>query len=264
MYEISVKAELHSYPTRPKDIHHENLEIESFTAHSQLCTAPRARAREDPFETEMGRCSQLLLLSLFSERLALTEASDNRLQLTAASDTPSRRQRPADAPPPKKQKRRKKKGKPTNVSLAVAAATEFKQWNREMQKYTKQMNDIEAYLAVKAKQKHVRESASASKMRLHKYADLVAKVGPIRSMLLASLAVLALCACALRFLSRSSLLTLFYTALYLTASPAAILINKVIMKDFGFHYPIIVSARCPPEIIRDHPRVPSSLTGWQS
>ena len=212
----------------------------------------------------MGRCSQLLLLSLFSERLALTEAnSHNRLQLTAASDAPSRRQLAA-APPPKKQKRRKKKRKPTNVSLVVAAATEFKQWDREMQKYTKQMNDIEAYLAVKAKQKHVRESASASKMRLHKYADLVAKVGPIRSMLLASLAVLALCACALRFLSRSSLLTLFYTALYLTASPAAILINKVIMKDFGFHYPIIVSARCPPEIMRDHPRVPSSLTGWQS
>ena len=38
------------------------------------------------------------------------------------------------------------------------------------------------------------------------------------------------------------LLTCFCAILYLLASPTAILVNKVLMKDYGFHYPVMVSS----------------------
>jgi len=44
------------------------------------------------------------------------------------------------------------------------------------------------------------------------------------------------------FLSRDLLVTLFYATLYLLASPTAILVNKILMKDYGFGYPVLVSA----------------------
>ena len=38
------------------------------------------------------------------------------------------------------------------------------------------------------------------------------------------------------------LVTLLYTMLYLIASPVAIMANKILMKDKGFGYPVMVSA----------------------
>ena len=37
-------------------------------------------------------------------------------------------------------------------------------------------------------------------------------------------------------------MTLLYTMLYLIASPVAIMANKILMKDKGFGYPVMVSA----------------------
>ena len=39
------------------------------------------------------------------------------------------------------------------------------------------------------------------------------------------------------FASWQTVLTLFYAMLYLIASPTAILVNKILMKDYGFGYP---------------------------
>lgn len=38
------------------------------------------------------------------------------------------------------------------------------------------------------------------------------------------------------------MLTCCISLLYLFASPTAILVNKVLMKDLGFHYPVMVSS----------------------
>ncbi|KAL3925170.1 MAG: hypothetical protein SGPRY_003711 [Prymnesium sp.] len=40
---------------------------------------------------------------------------------------------------------------------------------------------------------------------------------------------------------RDHIVTLAYCVLYFLASPSAILINKILMKDMGFHYPVMVS-----------------------
>ena len=86
-----------------------------------------------------------------------------------------------------------------------------------------------------------RESVLSQTMRLDSFAAALSALGPR----LAAAAALALalvgCLCV-RSLSRELLLTAAYTALYFVASPTAILTNKILMKDVGFGYPILVSA----------------------
>ena len=86
-----------------------------------------------------------------------------------------------------------------------------------------------------------RESVLSQTMRLDSFAAALSALGPR----LAAAAALALalvgCLCV-RSLARELLLTAAYTALYFVASPTAILTNKILMKDVGFGYPILVSA----------------------
>lgn len=84
-----------------------------------------------------------------------------------------------------------------------------------------------------------RESVLANQMRLQTYSKLVdtwyAK--------LALFSLIVVLAMALRsFASMQLVLTLSYALLYLIASPTAILVNKWLMKDYGFGYPVMVSA----------------------
>ena len=85
-----------------------------------------------------------------------------------------------------------------------------------------------------------REAVLSNTMRLHSYERYMNNLSG-QGILLAGVVCL-LCGLALRTLPRSTLITLFYTALYLTASPTAILLNKILMKDVGFGYPVMVSA----------------------
>ena len=87
-----------------------------------------------------------------------------------------------------------------------------------------------------------RESVSTKTMRLQSYGRVVSTIGPINSALLAGAVALSVGLAMQHFLSRDVLLTLLYTILYLLASPTAILVNKILMKDYGFGYPVLVSA----------------------
>jgi len=87
-----------------------------------------------------------------------------------------------------------------------------------------------------------RESALAKTMRLSAFSQVVATIGVANSILLGTLLLLLVSAGARHFLPREMLVTLFYTLLYMLASPTAILVNKVLMKDYGFGYPVLVSA----------------------
>ena len=84
-----------------------------------------------------------------------------------------------------------------------------------------------------------RESVLANQMRLQRYHSLFdtwyAKLG-LATLLLVVASLLR------AFASWQTVLTLFYAMLYLIASPTAILVNKILMKDYGFGYPIMVSA----------------------
>jgi hypothetical protein len=85
-----------------------------------------------------------------------------------------------------------------------------------------------------------REGVLASKMRLESYGRIITDMSAHGKVLL----VLAAAAVAmlLRMLPRKTLVTLLYVLLYLVASPTAILLNKILMKDIGFGYPVLVSA----------------------
>ena len=87
-----------------------------------------------------------------------------------------------------------------------------------------------------------REAVLSKTMRLEGYWHIVASLGPVNTALVASSLVVCLVLTARVFLSRSALETLFYVTLYLVASPTAILVNKILMKDYGFGYPVLVSA----------------------
>lgn len=88
-----------------------------------------------------------------------------------------------------------------------------------------------------------RESALAKRLRLQQFHDLVMdNLGPLAAIGWAFSFFLIFAYCAQRFLSRSVLVTLLYTMLYLIASPVAIMANKILMKDKGFGYPVMVSA----------------------
>jgi len=79
-------------------------------------------------------------------------------------------------------------------------------------------------------------------MRLPAYSRLIKAVGPTNAIICGVLMLLAAAFLIRRFLSQDLLLTLFYSVLYLIASPTAILVNKILMKDYGFGYPVLVSA----------------------
>jgi len=84
-----------------------------------------------------------------------------------------------------------------------------------------------------------RESVLASTMRLDTYRHFVRNrpaVGALACLLILAGALLR------RYVSRPLMLTLFYALLYFIASPTAILVNKILMKDYGFGYPVLVSS----------------------
>ena len=87
-----------------------------------------------------------------------------------------------------------------------------------------------------------RESVATQHMHLEQYAAMVDQVGPVKAAL-ALLLLLVLLVMAMRtLLSAELLVTLFYIVLYFIASPFAIMVNKILMKDYGFGYPVMVSA----------------------
>ena len=86
-----------------------------------------------------------------------------------------------------------------------------------------------------------RESALSKTLHLHAFATLFRQVGLVPIILLGVALVVGLMFCAKSCLSWELFVTLFYALLYFIASPTAILVNKWIMKDFGFGYPIMVA-----------------------
>ena len=91
-----------------------------------------------------------------------------------------------------------------------------------------------------------REHVLTDNMRLKSYTRAVHEAGPMTLMVISVVAI-AVCVCAVRFrhlspARRSVAVTLFYSVLYFVASPTAILVNKILMKDLGFHYPVMVSS----------------------
>ena len=87
-----------------------------------------------------------------------------------------------------------------------------------------------------------REAVLSQTMRLQSYGRVVNALGATNAALLAGLISLAIFLAMQHFLSRDTLVTLGYVILYLIASPTAILVNKILMKDYGFGYPVLVSA----------------------
>ena len=95
-----------------------------------------------------------------------------------------------------------------------------------------------------AKREHYRESTLAHTMRLSSFQRAAEQLGtPGKALLVvAALAALFYFTRKLRRKEhRQVLLTVLYTILYFVASPTAILVNKILMKDMGFHYPVMVS-----------------------
>lgn len=86
-----------------------------------------------------------------------------------------------------------------------------------------------------------RESVLARTMHLESYSRLVHSIGAGYVALAAVALAVAIALCCRAWVSPSLLLTLFYSTLYLVASPTAILVNKILMKDYGFGYPVMVS-----------------------
>jgi len=86
-----------------------------------------------------------------------------------------------------------------------------------------------------------RESMLSQTMRLHTYEQFVKAVGPVNAIVGSLALVLVLMICVRLLIPTELLITLFYSLLYLIASPTAILVNKLLMKDLGFGYPIVVS-----------------------
>ena len=77
-------------------------------------------------------------------------------------------------------------------------------------------------------------------MRLDTYGRVLGLLGPTGVVLTAA----ALAFFAYSFAQRvsasvkSSLVTIAYSVFYFVASPTAIIVNKMLMKDYGFHYPV--------------------------
>jgi len=79
-------------------------------------------------------------------------------------------------------------------------------------------------------------------MRLHTYSEALRELGPIKGSILVLICIILVCIMLRKLVSQELLITLFYSLLYLIASPTAILVNKILMKDYGFGYPVMVSA----------------------
>jgi len=94
-----------------------------------------------------------------------------------------------------------------------------------------------------------RESALTSHMHLEKFVAAVDGIGRVQSALLFLFMCFMIYVCVRSLVGTPCyrrytevLLTLVYTVLYMIASPVAIMCNKVLMKDYGFGYPVMVSA----------------------
>ena len=94
-----------------------------------------------------------------------------------------------------------------------------------------------------------RESALTSHMHLEKFVAAVDGIGRVQSALLFLIMCFMIYVCVRSLVGTPCyrrytevLLTLVYTVLYMIASPVAIMCNKVLMKDYGFGYPVMVSA----------------------
>ena len=87
-----------------------------------------------------------------------------------------------------------------------------------------------------------REGVLTQTMRLQSYGRIFSALGPVTSALLSGALALAIGLAATYWLSREVIVTLVYVILYLVASPTAILVNKILMKDYGFGYPVMVTA----------------------
>lgn len=88
-----------------------------------------------------------------------------------------------------------------------------------------------------------RESVLSKQMRLEVYAKVANNLAEGGDAIVLGLLLTFVCVYLLRrYATRGTLLTLLYTAFYLLASPTAILLNKRLMKDVGFGYPVMVSA----------------------
>ena len=90
-----------------------------------------------------------------------------------------------------------------------------------------------------------RESMLTKQMRLDHYAEMYHQLGPLKSVLTLLTLLGLITMCIRTFYKRVSgelLVTLMYVLLYFVASPFAIVINKMLMKDYGFGYPVMVSA----------------------
>ena len=79
-----------------------------------------------------------------------------------------------------------------------------------------------------------RESVLAKNLRLDTYKQLIGSWYARLSLFALLLGVASLLR---KFASKELVITLFYSMLYLVASPTAILVNKILMKDYGFGYP---------------------------
>lgn len=86
-------------------------------------------------------------------------------------------------------------------------------------------------------------------MHLEKFVAAVDGIGRVQSAMIFLIVCFMLYVCVRSLVGTPCyrrytevLLTLVYTVLYMIASPVAIMCNKILMKDYGFGYPVMVSA----------------------
>ncbi len=84
-----------------------------------------------------------------------------------------------------------------------------------------------------------RESVLSKQLRLSVYSDLLSDT---KFLLLMPVLLAIVCYVLFRLVSRKVIWSLLCIVLYFIASPTAIMCNKILMKDHGFGYPILVSA----------------------
>ena len=87
-----------------------------------------------------------------------------------------------------------------------------------------------------------RESALTKTLHLNNLGSFFTTTGPVYIVIFSIVILVAIVLCLRRLVSSELQITLLYCLLYFIASPAAILCNKFILKDYGFGYPIMVSS----------------------
>jgi len=80
-------------------------------------------------------------------------------------------------------------------------------------------------------------------MRLDTYGRVLGMLGPTGVVLTAAALAFFTYSLAQRASAstKSAVVTIAYSVFYFIASPTAIIVNKMLMKDYGFHYPVMVS-----------------------